>query len=168
MRIAVQCQNIVPGRSGGIEHFAIQLVRALAALPGTEVCMTIPRSTEAEWRRRLEHAPAELREILSTTTLAVPDEGRRGVGMRTSVGAVAGRSRATRLLVRAARARLEQRVLKRIDADVVYYPFHRMDMAGAPAVMTPPHPPLLPPPPFPPPPPPPPPPHPPTPPPRAP
>jgi glycosyltransferase involved in cell wall biosynthesis len=139
MRIAIQCQGIVPTVSCGVENFAYGLIGALAeANAGVhELHVTIPAGTVELWRSRLPSTPGlHLVPVPATASLASPTvSASRLPGLR-----VAGRAvlsvEATRRVLRAARLHVEARALARIRPDIVYYPFHFTEGAGSPAVVT--------------------------------
>jgi glycosyltransferase involved in cell wall biosynthesis len=137
MRLAVQCQSIVPGNSAGIEHFVYGLLSGLSSVDGdVELHVTIPRGSRATWEeRRASFSTAVLHEIAATATIGVPaSRGQRSYG--ATFRKLLTRSQTARRAVRQARLRVERNELRALRPDVVYYPFHRSDGGGTPAVVT--------------------------------
>jgi glycosyltransferase involved in cell wall biosynthesis len=135
MRVAVQCQSIVPGNSAGIEHFVYGLLSGLSAARDVELHVTIPRGSRAAWEERRASFPsAELHEIAATATIGTSTSpGRR---YRSVLRERLAQSETARSAVRRARLRVERARLRALGPDVVYYPFHRLDGGGTPAVVT--------------------------------
>lgn len=139
MRVAIQCERIVLGFSGGVEHFAVGLLGGLASLAGPrdEFSLTVARGTAAGWRERVSGSD-ELHfvEVLATASVAhstawmwrVP--GVRGLRSRLV------RSVLVRTLLRRLRGRIEATALAKLRPHVVYSPFHLVDSDAPNLVLT--------------------------------
>ena len=129
MRVVVQCEGTVPGRSCGIENFLYGLLGGLAELANGEheVVVSVPKGTRQAWQAALG-APEGLRLVEVAATAALPPLFR--------VRTLARRIAPVRKIVRGLRLRVEARALTAIEPDVVYYPWHLGDGAASPAVVT--------------------------------
>jgi len=138
MRVLVQCQQIAPGFSCGVENFTFGLLNALAeADESTRFEVAIPRGTRTAWVEQVpERQNLAFREVAATASLI----GISRWGQRHPLIAAGRRAlRSSELLrrgVRPLRLRIEHRAVRDFKPDVTYYPFHLVDAGAANAVVT--------------------------------
>lgn len=139
MRIAVQCERIVPDMSAGIEHFIIGLLAALVSVSEDEheFHVAVARGMYERWREVLPDTPhVELHEVTATASLAHAMEWLWRVEAIERFRNWLRHKRGVRAALRSVRKRVEGRALSSFQPDVVYYPFHLADVTASPAVVT--------------------------------
>jgi hypothetical protein len=139
VRLVVQAELVVPGLSGGLEHFTSGLLRGLdrQVTPGDEVVAVVARGTKREWRDAVGHT-RELRfvEVASTASLArFRQRSSRFGPFRRTLDWLA-HSPATRPWVARIRGGVERRSLAQLDPDVVYYPHRPVNGCASSSVLT--------------------------------
>jgi glycosyltransferase involved in cell wall biosynthesis len=129
VKIAVQCEGTVPGRSCGIENFLYGLLGGLAGVAKGEheLVVSVPKGTRQAWHAALGELPdVQLLEVAATASLPPLARAR----------SLARRIGPLRTIVRGLRLHVETRSLTAIGPDVVYYPWSLGNGAASPAVMT--------------------------------
>jgi glycosyltransferase involved in cell wall biosynthesis len=139
VRVAVQCERIVPELSGGVEHFVLGLLKGFTsvAAESDQFDVTIARGTRVRWDDRMEStAHLEFSEVFATASLAHSTAWMWRVPALRTLRLALARGALTRPALRWLRLRLEARMIASREPDVVYSPFHLADGNAANSVVT--------------------------------
>jgi glycosyltransferase involved in cell wall biosynthesis len=125
--------------SGGLEHFTAGLVAGLVQVTESpdEIIVSIAKGSQNVWESRapasgqVRYLPVAAAGSVVQASLKLPGSQKLHV-----VRDIAMRASPTRYALSAFRRRVEVGLLRKIQPSVVYYPIHRHEIQGHPAVIT--------------------------------
>jgi glycosyltransferase involved in cell wall biosynthesis len=139
MRVLIRAETVIPGMSGGLEHFAAGLIGGLVEVtdPPDEVIVAIARGSEQQWEslvpaaRQLRYFSIAAAGSVVLAALKLPRSQ-----MIHAVRDVAVRARPTRVALAMFRRYVEVGMLRELRPAVVYYPIPLHEVRAHPAVIT--------------------------------
>lgn len=139
LRVLLRCEGIVPGMSGGIEHFAMGLIGGLveAVAPDEAVVASVAKGTEDRWTStappsdRVSYLPVASTASLAHASARLWRNGllRQGRGLITQ-------SRLGRGALNRFRQGVDSELLESVRPDVTHFPFHLQRLSGPTPVVT--------------------------------
>jgi len=139
MRVLIRAETVIPGMSGGLEHFTVGLIGGLVEVTEApdEVIVAVARGSEQQWEalvptaRQLRYVSVAAAGSVVLAALKLPRSQ-----MIHAARDIAVRARPTRVALAAFRRHVEVRMLRELMPEVVYYPIHLHEIRAHPAVIT--------------------------------
>lgn len=139
MRAVIRAETVIPGLSGGIEHFTAGLVCGLVeVMEGPdEAIVTIASGSQDQWEAMAPPAKCVTYVPVTSAGSVVVAGLKRPHSERVhSLRSMALRMWPTRAALAAFRRYVDASVLTKLRPTVTYYPAHRHPIRGHPAVIT--------------------------------